>query len=110
MAADQRRAGFGDNLEHGYVVALYRCDGGSCPSEADLIALRSFADNGPPSASATACGYRSKVVVARFDEMAAPFAVLAWDRALLLDTFDPSVAGDFAGRWIEATAPEPNAC
>lgn len=102
--------GWVHNLEHGYVVALYRCQDGACPSEADLGALRSFAANGPPTQSAAACGYRSKVVVARLDEMAAPYALLAWDQALLLDAFDLSVAREFAGRFIEATAPEPNAC
>ena len=107
---DAGPGGWIHNLEHGYVVALYRCADGTCPSEAALAALRAFAANGPPSQSAAACGYRSKVLVARFDEMATPFALLAWDRALLLDTFDGAIAQDFANRSIDATAPEPNAC
>lgn len=108
--ADVGPGGWVHNLEHGYVVALYRCKDGACPSEADLSALRALANNGPPTQSAAACGYRSKVVVARFDQLSTPFALLAWDRALLLNSFDPSVARTFAGRSIEATAPEPNAC
>lgn len=102
--------GWVHNLEHGYVVALYRCEGGTCPSEADLAALRQFAANGPPNQSAAACGYRSKVLVARFDDMATPFAILAWDRALLLDAFDEAAAVGFARQFIESTAPEPAAC
>lgn len=108
--ADAGPGGWVHNLEHGYVVSLYRCTDGTCPSEADLAALRGFAANGPPSQSAAACGYRSKVVVARFDDMTTPFALLAWDRPLLLDRFDESIAQQFASRSIEATAPEPNAC
>lgn len=107
---DAGPGGWVHNLEHGYVVAVYRCEGDTCPSEDDLQALRSFAANGPPTQSAAACGYRSKVVVARFDQMATPFAVLAWDRALLLDSLDSTRMQAFAQRAIEATAPEPNAC
>ena len=110
---DAGPGGWVHNLEHGYVVALYRCEGDTCPSGDDLQTLRSFASNGPPTQSAAACGFRSKVVVARFDQMAMPFAVLAWDRALLLDSLDSLDSGRveaFAQRAIDATAPEPNAC
>lgn len=108
--ADAGPGGWVHNLEHGYVVALYRCADGACPSEAELAALRSFAANGPPTQSAVACGYRSKVLVARFDDISTPYALLAWDRALFLDSFNEAGARDFASRSIEATAPEPNAC
>lgn len=102
--------GWVHNLEHGYVVALYRCAGGSCPSADDLADVRAFAEAGPSTPSAEACGYRSKVVVARFDDMSTPFALLAWNRALLVTEFSSSVAFDFASRSIDTTAPEPNAC
>lgn len=102
--------GWVHNLEHGYIVLLYRCERGSCPSDSDLSALRQFAANGPPTQTAAACGFRSKVVVARFDEMGSPFAVLAWDRALLLDSYDASAARNFANEFIERTGLEPNAC
>ena len=102
--------GWVHNLEHGYVVALYRCADGTCPSEAELAALRDLAANGPATQSAAVCGYRSKLLVARFDDMASPFALLAWDRAFLLDAFDETSARAFASQFIEATAPEPNAC
>lgn len=99
------------NLEHGYVVALYRCPDGECPSEEVLGDLRQFVFNGPPTETATRCGYQSKVLAARFDDMAAPFALLTWDRVLLLDTFDVAQALEFAERWIEQPElPERLAC
>jgi len=99
------------NLEHGYVVALYRCADGQCPSSDVLSELREFVLNGPPTEAATTCGYPSKVLAARFDDMASPFALLAWDRVLLLDTFDASVGLDFARRWLEQPdLPEGKGC
>lgn len=99
------------NLEHGYVVALYSCgdDGSACPGEAELEALRNFQANGPPTASAQACGIPSKVLTARFDSMSARFALLAWNRVALSPTFDRAAAVAFATRWIDQ-APEPGAC
>ena len=94
------------NLEHGFVVALYRCPGGTCPPDSDLEALRAFVRDGPVTPSSTACGYRSKVLAVRFDEMATPFALVAWQRVLLLDTFDENTALDFARTWIDKTARE----
>lgn len=94
------------NLEHGFVVALYRCVDGTCPSDADLAAMRAFVREGPVTASSTACGYRSKVLAVRFDDMATPFALVAWDRVLLLDSFVENDALDFARTWIDKTARE----
>ncbi|MEX2080196.1 MAG: DUF3105 domain-containing protein [Dehalococcoidia bacterium] len=101
-------SGWVHNLEHGFVVALYRCDEGECPSSAELDALHGFVANGP--LTTVSCGYRSKVLAARFDDMATPYALLAWDRALLLETFDEEAALGFASRWIDQTGPEPNSC
>ena len=99
------------NLEHGYVIALYRCEGGQCPSEDVLSSLRQFVLNGPSTEVATRCGYQSKVLAARFDDMATPFALVAWDHVLLLDSFDPAVALQFAQRWIEQPElPERGSC
>ena len=41
------------NLEHGYVVALYRCPDGQCPSNDVLAEFREFVFNGPSTATAT---------------------------------------------------------
>jgi hypothetical protein len=99
------------NLEHGYVVALYRCQDGRCPSNDVLSSLRQFVLNGPSTASATACGYQSKVLAARFDDMSTPFALVTWDHVLLLDTFDPAIGLQFAQRWIEQPElPEGGSC
>lgn len=99
------------NLEHGYVVALYRCPDGQCPSNDVLSELREFVRNGPATESATACGVSSKVLAARFDDMATPFALVAWGRVLLLDTFDAQVGIDFARRWLEQPElPERGSC
>lgn len=98
------------NLEHGYVVALYRCADGVCPTEEVLAEIRRFVNNAPQTQVAVNCGIRSKVVAARFDDMSTPFALLTWDRALLLDAFDVDAAIAFAGRWMEKTGPEATSC
>ena len=98
--------GWVHNLEHGYVVALYRGE----PDATTLGSLRGFARNGPTTASAGACGVPSKVVVARFDDMSTPFALLAWGRVFPMDAWDDSKARTFAQEAIDATAPEPAAC
>jgi hypothetical protein len=58
-----------------------------------------------------ACGRQA--LVARFDSMSTRFAVVAWNRALLLDTFDNAslaLADTFAERYTDANAPEPGNC
>jgi hypothetical protein len=99
------------NFEHGYVVALYRCPDGQCPTNDVLSEFREFVLNAPSTESATRCGYPSKVLAARFDDMATPFALLAWNHVLLLDTFDATVGIDFARRWLEQPElPEGQSC
>lgn len=46
-----------------------------------------------------------QAIVARFDDMSTRFAVVAWDRALLLDRFDLLQASAFAQQWTDVTAP-----
>ena len=58
--------------------------------------MQAFYDQAPDSGTA-ACP--TKVVVARFDQMEKPFALLAWGRALLLDEFDLDTALTFAQQW-----------
>ena len=98
--------GWVHNLEHGYAVALYRGE----PDAATLAALREFAQAGPVTPGAAACGIPSKVVVARFDDMSTPYAVLAWGRLLPMASWDDAKARAFAEQAIDATAPEPGAC
>lgn len=75
-------------------------------ASAELQPLRAFVLTGPTTPTAAACAYQS----ARFDDMATPFALLAWGRALPLVSFEESTALDFARTWIEVTGPERNSC
>ncbi len=101
------------NLEHGYVVALYRCPGGAigaegCPTQQEMTQLQQWFDTAP---APTLANCPKKVLVARFDEMSTRFALLAWGRSLLVDNFDLDTAMTFAEQWMEHDAiPEPNAC
>ena len=98
--------GWVHNLEHGFAVVLYRGE----PDAVTLQPLRDLAADPPATATAAACGYAGKVLVARFDDMSTPFSVLTWDRLLPLSEWDASAARSFAERSIDATAPEPRAC
>jgi hypothetical protein len=109
-AQERHPGGWVHNLEHGYVVALYRCPSpDDCPTDAELDLLRQFTEQAPPSAVAPQCG--SQVIAARFDKMETRFALVAWGRALLLDEFDLDTALTFAEQWIDHEAvPERGAC
>lgn len=97
------------NLEHGYVVIAYRGGAGG-PTPDELSQLEAFADDAPASAYAESCP-DNKVVVVRFDDMATRFAHLAWDRALVTDTFDPAQATQFYQQWVDSPqSPERGAC
>ncbi|MEO7117581.1 MAG: DUF3105 domain-containing protein [Candidatus Limnocylindrales bacterium] len=99
------------NLEHGWVVLAYRDvpGAGDAPTDAELAAMRTFFDTAAPAASCASVP--NKVVVVRFDEMSARFALLAWDRALLTDTFDVAQALQFAEQYVDtAQAPERGGC
>lgn len=90
------------NLEHGALVILYK------GSETDEAALRALFDAVPPS---PVCGFEPGgqspgPVVARFDEMASPFAALVWGRVLPLQTLDQQAILDFYAAWGEKTNPE----
>ncbi len=98
------------NLEHGYVVVLYRCAEGICPTEDVLSEIRRFVNNGPQTPVAANCGIRTKIVAARFDDMSTPFALLTWDRVSLLQSFDFDIAQTFATRWMEKSGPEATSC
>jgi hypothetical protein len=95
------------NLEHGWVVLLYRCPSGQagvgdCPTQAVLDQMRSWMDQAPANHVAITCP--KKVLVARFDSMDTPFAIVAWGRALLMDQFDLDTAVTFAQQWMEHDA------
>ncbi|HEX7347585.1 MAG TPA: DUF3105 domain-containing protein [Candidatus Limnocylindrales bacterium] len=94
--------GWVHNLEHGALVVLYK--GG----EADQTALRGLFDAMPNS---PVCGFppggnAPSPVIARFDDMAWPYAALVWDRVLPLDTVDTAAVLDFYTRYGERDNPE----
>ena len=90
------------NLEHGALVILYK------GADADQTALKALFDAIPPS---PICGFEPGgqspgPVIARFDEMATPFAALVWGRVLPLATLDQQAILDFYSAWGEKTNPE----
>jgi hypothetical protein len=90
------------NLEHGGLVILYR------DPTADQTALKALFDAVPPS---PVCGFEPGgqspgPVIARFKDMAWPYAALVWDRVLPLETLDQQAILDFYAAWGEKTNPE----
>ena len=90
------------NLEHGALVVLYRGD------QPDLEALRALYTAVPvsPVCGFTPGGQSPGPVVARFDDMAWPYAAMVWDRILPLQTIDQQAMLDFYATWGERTNPE----
>jgi len=88
------------NLEHGYVAILYK----GTPDQATLDAIRTVMDTAAPPSDGFAqqCGQVNRVIAVRFDDMETPFAVVSWDRALLLPTWDPEQAKTFAEQWQDS--------
>jgi hypothetical protein len=82
------------NLEHGALVVLYRGDGpGATPT--GLQAFQNFFDTFPASPICKIAPHLLSPVIARFDQMPHPFALLVWDRVFYLDTWDPVAALSF---------------
>ena len=95
------------NLEHGYVVIAYKGD----PGKDVLDQIQTIIDTAPPSAFSVAnCGGDNKVIAVRFDSMSEPFAVLAWDRALLLPEFDAQQISTFAQQWQDSPQTPESIC
>ncbi|MBX3031286.1 MAG: DUF3105 domain-containing protein [Chloroflexi bacterium] len=85
------------NLEHGYVVILYRGDA----DQAVIDGVQAImAEATPKPETAARCGY-SKVIGVRFDDMdpSVQVAALAWDRALLQTEFDKQELLTFTNQW-----------
>ena len=94
--------GWVHNLEHGGLVILYR------GAEVDQAALKTLFDAVPPS---PVCGFPTGgqspgPVIARFDNMAWPFAAMVWDRVLPLQTLDQAAILDLYDRYGERTNPQ----
>jgi hypothetical protein len=97
------------NLEHGYVVLLYRGE----PAADVLQGLQDImAEATPTAASGERCGY-SKVIAVRSDDLGpgVNYAAIGWDRELLLDEFDKQALLTFANQWQDGPqTPEPGLC
>jgi len=94
--------GWVHNLEHGGLVILYR------GTDADQTALKALFDAVPTS---PVCGFppggqSPGPIVARFDQMAWPYAALVWGRVLPMETLDQAAVLDFYARYAERTNPE----
>jgi hypothetical protein len=82
------------NLEHGGLVVLYRGDspGATDPGQQQF---KQFFDAFPASPICQLPAGRISPVIARFDSMATPYAVLVWRRVLPMTEWDPNLALEF---------------
>ena len=98
--------GWVHNLEHGGLALLYNCeDSNACNTEVQQQ-LQSIYNDFPPS---PICGFPKGTngpVIARFDEMAWPFAAILWNRVLPLETLDKELIYRFFNDHAERGAPE----
>ncbi len=97
------------NLEHGYVLLLYRGD----PGAQALDQLRAVMDEAAVSAWASQnCGPVNKVIALRFDDMdpSVNFAAVAWDRVLLLKELDQDQLLAFANQWQDGPQTPERVC
>ena len=103
--------GWVHNLEHGWVALLYRCPGGEiggpdCVTAAEMATIQEWFAGQPDIGT---CG--KQALAARFDSMSTKFALVAWDRALLVDTVDLAQAETFAEQWTDnPVLPEARVC
>jgi hypothetical protein len=82
------------NLEHGGLVVLYRNDSPGATT-AGQQAFRDYLETFPASPICKIPAGQLSPVIARFDDMPHPFAVLVWGRVLYLDSWDPALATKF---------------
>lgn len=96
------------NLEHGAMVILYRgLEGDPGVTDAGQAALQDLFSAFPVS---PVCGIQPGTstgpVIARFDDMATPYAAVLWGRALPLNELDTTQILDFWQIWGERSNPE----
>lgn len=96
------------NLEHGAMVILYRGrEGDPGITEAGQDVLAALFDEFPAS---PVCGIQPGTsqgpVIARFDDMATPYAALVWGRVMPLEAIDSAQILEFWQVWGERTNPE----
>jgi len=94
------------NMEHGGMVILYSCTLGAC-DDATQQKLKDLAANLPNS---PICGIpRGNIspVIARSEDMKAPFAAMVWGRVLFQDNLDLAQILEFYRTQAERFNPEP---
>lgn len=101
--------GWVHNLEHGAMVILYRGrDGDPGLTAGGQAELRALFDDFPPSPVCNIQpGTSQGPVIARFDEMATPYAAVIWGRVLPLTELDEAQVLEFWAVYGERTNPEP---
>ena len=82
------------NLEHGGLVVLYKCQGDAC-DDTGQDRLRQFFNTFPNSPICNTAPGLDGPVIARFEDMASPYAALLWGRVLPLQTFDQAQILEF---------------
>ena len=114
----QPPGGWIHNMEHGGLVILYRCQAppagassGALPAgdgctDAGQQALKQLYDDWPASPICGIPPHLLSPVIARFDDMAWPYAALLWDLVLPLDHFDRDAILAFYAQEGERTNPE----
>jgi hypothetical protein len=97
------------NLEHAGLVLLYRCREGDTACSEDGLAALDAAYAGFPDSPICHLprGLGPGPVVARFDEMAWPYAAIVWQRVLPLESLDTARIHEFYRQFGDRTAPEP---
>lgn len=100
-----RPQGWIHNLEHGAVVILYRCPGPGC-EESAIAAYEALYQVWPASRVCKFPPRQLSPAITRFDDMPWPYAVLAWDVVMPLETFDQQAILDFQATYEERFNPE----
>ena len=97
------------NLEHGYIVVLYRCPEGC---DADFTKLREWMAKQPPDPALAALtksqpGFKAytKIIVVPWPSMTPKFAAVSWDYYDPMDTADTTELQHFYDNHVD-TAPE----
>jgi hypothetical protein len=106
--------GWVHNLEHGGIVLLYRCE--TAPGSSGTADSTACTDAGGQALQALLARWpaspicnlpaTTNVVIARFDEMAWPYAALVWDVVLPMETVNETLLFEFYSRQAERFNPE----
>jgi Protein of unknown function (DUF3105) len=99
--------GWVHNLEHGAIVVLYRGgEASEAVTEQGQAKLRELYRNFPNSPFCNFPPGGETPVIARFDDMAWPYAAIVWDRVLPLETLDANLIYEFWKTEGERNNPE----